>query len=899
MGYVASFYESSPAEFVSGEESSVARHTFETEDQRKRHAHDEKVRQYVISWRNQLRMYRYEKLSVWNECWQIYRCQEDWSDKEDWQAKISLPKSFSSVKQATNVIKRFLNAAKKPFNLESENPNDLVAVRRSEQMTHLSEVFLEKARFLDEFSEALECGFIMGAGIVKLWWGLVPRVVTKVETKMVPQGLAGVTTADGNAPQGYVAEGGQAGAGSQQLNQNPTEVRGETQPSEAFGNQEQSGRGPTPVSSTVSGATVGRPSEGEPAQFARGDHAGTGNTAGGSNEPPEQQPLGAGVPVEAPASNRTTQPLGQLPKALIQQDARQYPTALSNEAIMPLNLPGPGAAGGPGGLGPVGQPGQMGNEFAPPQMVQQRQIVREEILEGKLFLRAVDPYNFYWLPGSKMNAWTGTIEEIEIPKWELLQMAQEGLFDMDLVRSIQPMKIEEQTKQSWLRWGEMPRTTNGPTPDTGVIKLTEFYGPIVIDGEVQERWGHILIANDTVTLINGKNQFWHRKAPYVGFSPVALPFRTEGVGLVEMVRQIDKAMNRLANMSVDTLMFRLMPVFEVAPDAYENPEDFDTGLTPGKIFRRNLQYPGAEGLKPIQMNDISQGSVQLESQLNVAHQEGSLISQIQQAIPRYRGAQSATESQAMQDNQQSFFGAMAADIERQFLAPIVMMSVDLIYQFLDTANDPRVASILGVEAGVLAGMTREEIMELVQGDYKVHVQGITGQLEKAEMLQSLVQFMNLIGQNPQAWLPYINQSKLLQRILEAFRPAIHDIEEILADPETAAAQQQAMFGQQITPDLLRLIPDLVRLQHQRSDAQFDQAQTKAEHQADLHQQAHDQYHDEVDKALQIGRLQLDHQQAAHDTLVNMHQATTARLSAEQTPQSAGVSSSPTQSGQGN
>jgi hypothetical protein len=253
----------------------------------------------------------------------------------------------------------------------------------------------------------------------------------------------------------------------------------------------------------------------------------------------------------------------------------------------------------------------------------------------------------------------------------------------------------------------------------------------------------------------------------------------------------------------------------------------------------------------------------------------------------------------MQDNQQSFFGAMAADIERQFLAPIVMMAVDLIYQFLDTANDPRVASILGVEAGVLAGMTREEIMELVQGDYSVHVRGITGQLEKAEMLQSLVQFMNLIGQNPQAWLPYINQSKLLQRILEAFRPAIHDIEEILADPETAAAQNQAMFGQQITPDLLRLIPDLVRLQHQRSDAQFDQAQATAEHGLKVHQQAHDQFHDEVDKGLQIGQLQLDHGVAAHSALTDMHQAVTARTAAEAPPQSAGVSSSPTQSGQGN
>lgn len=860
---VESFFESTPSEFVTGQEPSLAHRIDETEEQRQKRSYDEKVREYVISWRNQLRMYRYEKLGVWNECWQLYRGQEDWSDKEDWQSKIVLPKSFSSVKQATNVIKRLLSASKKPWQLESENPNDQVNNIRCEQMTYLSRVFMEKANFLYEFSESLECSFIMGCGIVKLWWGLVPRIVTKVETRMVPLGLAGVTTSNPNQqyanvpadPNSYSPTGA---IPNDQLSNNAN--ISDNHPPDSTDSR----GGPTPPGVDISRRNVGTgPVAGTPS-------AGVGGGGQANNPPPEEQPYGGGVPVEPPASNRSPQPIGQLPKALIQQDARTYPTQLGNEFISPMNAP----AGANGGLGVPSLPGQ-------PTMQAQKQLIREEILEGKLFIRSVDPYNFYWLPGSKFNRWTGTIEEIELPKWELMQMAQEGVFDPELVKQIQPMKIEEQTKQSWLRFGEMPRTTNGPTADTGVIKLTEFYGPVVLDGEVKERWGHVLIANDTIVLINGKNQFWHRKAPYIGFSPVMLPFRTEGVGLVEMVRQIDKALNRLANMSVDTLMFRLMPLFEITTDAFENPEDFDTGLTPGKLFRRNAEYPTLEGIKPIETQDISNGATQLSSELNVAHQEGSLISQLQQSIPRYRGAQTATESQLMQDNQQSFFGSMASDIETQFLDPMIMMAIDLIMQFIDTANDPRVASILGVEAGVLAGMTREEIFEMVQGDYKVHVTGVTGQLEKAEMLQNLVQFMNLIGQNPQAWLPYINQNKLLQRILEAFRPAIHDVEEIIADPETVQANQQAMFGQEITPDLLNLIPQLVRLNNERQNRQFDNAQANAQHEMDVHQANHDKSIDNIDRALGI---------ASHRLAVK---------TAEQQPQSAGVSSSPTQSGQGN
>ena len=72
---------------------------------------DEKARAYVIAWRNQLRQQRIEKLNIWNECWALYRGQQNMSNKEDWQSQIVMPKAWGTVKQAVNVIKRFLNTA--------------------------------------------------------------------------------------------------------------------------------------------------------------------------------------------------------------------------------------------------------------------------------------------------------------------------------------------------------------------------------------------------------------------------------------------------------------------------------------------------------------------------------------------------------------------------------------------------------------------------------------------------------------------------------------------------------------------------------------------------------------------------------------------------------------------
>ena len=601
---------------------------------------------YVTTWRQQLLNARASKLDVWTECWQLYRGVEDFTDKDEWMSKISLPKPWAVVKQATSTIKRLLTSNAKPWSLEPYNPDDLVAQTRCEKMTRLSKVFLDKADFIPAFSEGLECGFIMGLGIWKLWWGLTPRMSTKVET--VPMPLQGASEA---------------------------------------------------------------------------------------------------VP---------------------------------------------------------GYPGPM-----------QRQVVQEESLEGRLFIKAVDPYKFFWLPGSKLNQWVGTIEDIEIPKWKLMELADAGVFDAGLVAGLQPMKLNEQERQTALRFNERPSTPQGPSSETGLIKLTEFYGPIVLGGKLVERNGHVIIANDNVVLLAQPNKFWHKKPPYVGYTPLAVPFRTEGVGLIEMTRAINKAMSRLANMSVDTLAFRLLPLMEVVVDAYENPEDLETGIVPGKLLRRNMSYPSqSQGITPIAFEDISQGSIAVASQLDRAAQEGSLVSEIQQALPRFRGLQSATEIELKQQNQDTFFGAMASDIEQSAIKPMIEMANDLVFQFIDTASDPRVAGILGVDAAVLQGIPKEELIEMIAGDYSIKVTGITDQLEKAEMLQNLVQFMNIIGQNAEAWMPYLNSDALLRRIMESFRPAIRDIEQIIADPQTVEANKMAYQQQQMLPNVVGMAPQLMQQQQQ-------------------------------------------------------------------------------------
>jgi len=780
-----SYQDATPIELLNGETTSQKSVSSQPSKE------DEQARSYVIAWRDKLRYERIEKVNVWNECWALYRGQEDFSNKEDWQSKIVLPKAWGTVKSAVSTVKRLLNYAKKPWRAQPINQDDAIWELRGEKMTDLSKFFLDKASFLEEFSVGMETGFIMGLGVWKFGWDMSNRQRTRVITKMIPiQGNPALTQPYGPS-QAQPVGPPTAGAG----------MAGTVQPG-----------GPTNL----------------PTQLA----------AGGSpahlNQPQ--------VPEQQPPQRMGPEAIGQSREELIQQQNEQYPTQLSQESLLP-----------PGGLN-AGMAGMFSG--AQPLLMPQKQIVREDVLEGNLTVNAVDPYFFYWLPGSKLNKWTGTIEEMEVPKWQLMEMANNGAFDPKLIEDIGPMLIPEYQRQVYLRFGEMPRGPAGVNNDTGIVKLTEFYGPLVVDGKVKEKHAHIIIANDTWVLKNGTNDKWFNTPPYCAFSPLMLPFRTEGVGLVENVRYIDRALNQIVNLGVDTLMFRLMPLFEFTPDVYENPEDLRNGITPGKMLRRNTLALGNEmGIKPVQFEDVSPGASQMAGILDRAHQEGGLVTELQQSLPRWSGAQTATETTAIQQNQDSFFGSLAADIEQYALRPMIKMAIDIIMQYIDTANDPRVAQVLGVDQAILSGMTHPEIYEMISGDYDIMVTGITDQLEKAEMLQNLIQLMNIIGQNPESWLPWINQDMLLRRILESFRPTIHDIEKIVADPQTAQANKMAMQQQEQQNQMMQLLPKLHDMAAAHEKTMADQAQAAKEHQDNMDSKS-------VDQAIQLHGINQQAKQAA-------------------------------------
>ena len=107
--------------------------------------------------------------SAWKEWWNLWLNNVDFSDKEEWQTKLWIPKPFTAVEQATALIQRGLLESPDAFTIEGLDDRDKIIAARV--WRPLIRYLLERAEFPNKFSDAAKMGFILGlAGYLKFRW---------------------------------------------------------------------------------------------------------------------------------------------------------------------------------------------------------------------------------------------------------------------------------------------------------------------------------------------------------------------------------------------------------------------------------------------------------------------------------------------------------------------------------------------------------------------------------------------------------------------------------------------------------------------------------------------------------------------------------------------------------
>jgi hypothetical protein len=109
--------------------------------------------------------------SEWDDNWDIFNKQYDWSSKAAWQSKVADPKLNNAIFALTFLLKKALVSSGDDFFINKPWDNDIVKQELAIDQKKIIQYYLgkDKGNFIDAFGEALQASFLCGACIGKIY----------------------------------------------------------------------------------------------------------------------------------------------------------------------------------------------------------------------------------------------------------------------------------------------------------------------------------------------------------------------------------------------------------------------------------------------------------------------------------------------------------------------------------------------------------------------------------------------------------------------------------------------------------------------------------------------------------------------------------------------------------
>jgi hypothetical protein len=135
---------------------------------------------------------------IWKDCWEIYRNEQDYSDKENWQSQICIPEGMSAVRKAQGIIRTHLTRTKDFFNVEHGARPDHIKLR-------IQNKFRDRdVNFITNFVEGIGVSLVFGVGIIKHIYREVEKTFVEAKEKVI--GIKEIPMPDGSIQQQPITE---------------------------------------------------------------------------------------------------------------------------------------------------------------------------------------------------------------------------------------------------------------------------------------------------------------------------------------------------------------------------------------------------------------------------------------------------------------------------------------------------------------------------------------------------------------------------------------------------------------------------------------------------------------------------------------------------------------------
>jgi hypothetical protein len=373
----------------------------------------------------------------------------------------------------------------------------------------------------------------------------------------------------------------------------------------------------------------------------------------------------------------------------------------------------------------------------------------EEGSEWRLRIDLIKPDDYYPDP---TGAGTYEIHDVERDLHEVIEKAEEGLYDINVVNRLvgqdygKPIEDERQPEAANQDMVVKPRFRKR-------VRIKEFWGTILKpNGKVAHRNVVAAVANDKYLIRRPEpNPFWHQQSPFVKGPLIRVPWSVWHKALYDDASALNIAINELFNLMIDGALSSVWGIKQVRLDDLEDPGQVSGGIPQGTTLAIKSTVPYGQHV----LDDVSEGSVPQDAMamfqfLNSEFAQAVLTNEIKMGqIPKKEVR--ATEVVEASQSQAVTLDGIIGDLERNIIDKLLEKSW---YTILQNADNLPANVLMGMvdrrTALIIMRASPAERFQLFAGMCKFKAYGLTATLTRAREFQKMMAIQQAISQNP--WL---------------------------------------------------------------------------------------------------------------------------------------------------
>lgn len=288
---------------------------------------------------------------------------------------------------------------------------------------------------------------------------------------------------------------------------------------------------------------------------------------------------------------------------------------------------------------------------------------------------------------------------------------------------------------------------------------------------------HVAIINEQVCAIDEENPFWHGEKPYDKCCYVPNSNEFYGVGIPDILRDLQAELNTNRNMRIDYAAMTLRRMWKVRKDCGLSPNDL--------VWKQGgvLQVNEMDDVQEILVQNLPSSAFSNEETIKQDMRDATGCHDIVMGLAKYD--ETATTTMTKDNNASLRFKAFVSALVDDILIPVVKKCVSLDQQFL---NEERVVRLVGEDADKILSVTPEDLI----GNYDIIYAGtsVEPMANKELYRQKVLETYNLAINNGLVAEAPESQFALLQEVLSAME--FKDTQAILAPLDSVVDFQNQM-----------------------------------------------------------------------------------------------------------